>query len=110
MLRLTITFASAILAAYPTLSEPVRHYGEGDGRRFEYTSELRDNGFIRIKGKLLDNREPFRLDVAPDGWVHGRFGDWPVSYRVERAVRNRVAAELGEQPAAIAETAAATPR
>jgi hypothetical protein len=110
MLRLTTAVASAIAVSQPALAEPAKYYGEGDGHRFEYSTELRDNGVIRFKGLMLDSREVFRLDLAPSGWVHGRFGDWPVSYRVKRAVRDRIAAELAGTPATVAETAAAIPR
>jgi hypothetical protein len=109
MLRLTTAVASAIAVSHPALAEPVRYYGEGDGHRFEYSTELRENGVIRFKGLMLDSREVFRLDVAPSGWVHGRFGDWPVSYRIDKAVRDRVAAQLRETPVTVRETAAAIP-
>jgi hypothetical protein len=109
MLRLIIAIASAIAVSHPALAEPVRYHGEGDGHSFEYSTELRDNGVIRFKGVMLDSREVFRLDVARSGWVHGRFGDWPVSYHIDKAARDRIAAELGETPA-VRETAAAIPR
>jgi hypothetical protein len=96
MLRFTTLMAVAFAAATPALAAPVKQIGEGDGVRFEYASELRAGGIIRIDGVMLDTREHFRLEVARNGLVNGRFGMWPVTYRVSKETRDSLAAQLGE--------------
>ena len=96
MLRFITLVAISIAAANPALAAPQKKYGEGDGERFEYSTELRAKGFIRIAGVFLGSREPFVLDVAPNGHVDGNFGNTPVAYDVSQATRDTVAAELGE--------------
>ena len=96
MLRFTTMIALTIAAAHPALAAPAKQIGEGDGERFEYSSELRAGGIVHINGVMLGSRERFRLDVAPNGHVSGRFGMWPVDYRVSKATRDSIAAQLGE--------------
>jgi hypothetical protein len=96
MLRFTTLAALTFAAASPALAAPLTQIGEGDGERFEYSSELRADGTIHIDGVLLSSREHFRLDVARNGRVNGRFGMWPVSYRVTKETRDSLAAKLGE--------------
>jgi hypothetical protein len=99
MLRITTLAVLTIAAAQPAFAAPVKEYGQGDGVRFEYTTELRANGVIHIAGVLLDSRESFVLDVTPKGHVDGAFGETPVEYNVGKTIRDRVAAQLGEGPA-----------
>jgi hypothetical protein len=99
MLRFTTLIAVSIVAAHPALAATPKEYGEGEGERFEYSTELRANGFIHIAGVMLGSREPFALDVSPKGHVDGTFGNVPVDYRVSKAVRDAAAAQLGEGPA-----------
>jgi hypothetical protein len=106
MLRITTLAAIAIAAAQPAIAAPAKEYGEGDGERFEYTTELRDNGFIHIAGIMLGTREHFILDVSPNGHVDGAFGHTAVDYTVSKKVRDSVAAQLVVGPA----LADATPR
>ena len=96
MLRITTLLAITFVAAQPALAAPVKEYGQGDGVRFEYTTELRANGIIHIAGVVLGSHEPFVLDVTPKGHVDGAFGDTPVEYNVSKTVRDHVAAQLDE--------------
>jgi len=96
MLRFTTLAAVLIAAAHPALAAPLKEYGEGDGERFEYTTELRANGIVHIAGTVLGSRQPFVLDVRPNGRVEGAFGNTPVEYNVGKSVRDRVAAQLDE--------------
>lgn len=96
MLRFTTLVAISIAAAHPAVAAPQKEYGEGDGERFEYSTELRANGFIHIEGALVRSGEPFVLDVAPNGHVDGNFGDVPVAYDVSKRTRDIVAAQIGE--------------
>jgi hypothetical protein len=94
MLRFTTLIAVSIAAAHPALATAPTEYGQGAGERFEYTTELRANGFIHIAGVLLDSREPFILDVSPTGHVAGNFGKVAVEYRMSKKIRDSVAAGL----------------
>ena len=105
MLRFTSLVALSIAGAHPALAAPVK-YGAGEGERFEYTTELRENGVIHIAGVLLGSRERFVLDVRPNGRVAGSFGETAIEYTVGKRLRDSVAAQLGEKPA-LAETASA---
>jgi hypothetical protein len=93
MLRIT-TLVALTIAAAPAIAAPALEHGQGDGERFEYTSELRANGIIHIEGLVLGSREPFALDVTPKGRVDGVFGDTRVEYSVGKAIRDRAAARL----------------
>ena len=100
MLRFTTFVAIAIAAnTGPVLAAPVKDYFEGDGERFEYTTELRADGVIHFDGIVLGSRQQFVLDVAPTGHVTGSFGYTPVEYDVGKKLRDRVAANLAETPA-----------
>ena len=96
MLRFTTLIAVSVAAAQPALAAPAKEYGAGDGVKFEYTTELRANGFIHIAGLVLDTREHFALDVSPDGHVDGSFGDSSVDYRVSKKLRDAVIAQLDQ--------------
>lgn len=96
MLRFTTLAAVLIAAAHPALAAPLKEYGEGDGERFEYTTELRANGIVHIAGVVLGSHQQFVLDVRPDGHVDGAFGDTPVEYSVGKKVRDTVVAQLDE--------------
>jgi hypothetical protein len=96
MLRFTTLAAIAIAAAQPELAAPHMEYGEGDGERFTYTTELRGDGVIHIAGFMVASGDPFTLDVRPNGHVDGRFGSTPVDYTVGKRVRDQVAEQLGE--------------
>jgi hypothetical protein len=96
MLRFTTLAAIAIAVAQPALAAPPMEYGEGDGERFAYTSELRANGMIHIAGFMVASGDRFVLDVRPDGQVDGRFGSNPVEYTVDKSVRDRLAEHLGK--------------
>ena len=78
MLRFTTLIAITIAAAQPAIAAPAKEYGQGDGERFEYTTELRANGNIHIAGVVLGSGQQFVLDVTPKGHVDGVFGDTPV--------------------------------
>ena len=69
MLRFKTLIALSIAAAHPALAATPTQYGEGEGERFEYTTELRANGFVHIAGVVLGSRQPFVLDVSPAGNV-----------------------------------------
>jgi hypothetical protein len=99
MLRFTTMIALTIATAAPAFAAPRTVYGEGEGQRFEYTTELRASGIIHIAGTVLGSGEAFVLDVRPNGHVDGAFGGTPVEYEVGKALRNQVAAQLGEGPA-----------
>ena len=94
MLRLTTLTAIALAAAQPAFAAPAVEYGEGDGERFQYTTELRADGIIHIAGVMLGSREPFVLNMTPKGQVDGSFGDVAVEYRVSKHMRDRVAAQF----------------
>lgn len=94
MLRFTTMITVSLAAATPALAAPPMEYGQGDGVRFAYTTELRANGFIHIAGVILGSKEPFVLYVSPRGQVDGSFGDVPVEYDVGKKVRDAVVAEL----------------
>ena len=96
MLRFTTLIAVSIAAAQPALAAAPMEYGEGDGVRFAYTTELRANGFIHIAGVMLDSKEPFAIDVSPKGHVDGNFGNVAVEYSVSKKVRDAVVAQLDE--------------
>jgi len=97
MLRFTTLIGiSFFAAAQPALAATPVEYGEGDGERFQYTTELRANGFVHIAGVVLGSREPFVLDVSPAGNVGGYFGDVAVEYHVSKKVRDAVVAQLDE--------------
>ena len=96
MLRIMTLVAITTAAAQPALAAPVKEYGQGDGERFEYTTELRANGNIHIAGIVLGSREHFVLDVTPKGHVDGLFGDTPVEYNVSKTIRDRVVADLDQ--------------
>lgn len=96
MLRTLTLVTLTIAAAQPAIAAPAKEYGQGDGVRFEYTTELRANGIIHIAGTVLDSHEPFVLDVTPKGHVDGAFGDSPVEYTVSKAIRDRVAAQIDQ--------------
>jgi hypothetical protein len=105
MLRLTTAVALSLAAAHPAVAAPVKHSGDADGERFEYSSELRNDGVIRINGVMLGSLQRFRLDVLRSGHVRGRFGIWPVDYQVSKATRDSVAAQLGEKGLTVADAA-----
>jgi hypothetical protein len=96
MLRFTTLAAIAIAAAQPALAAPHMEYGEGDGERFAYTTELRGDGVIHIAGHMVASGDAFVLDVRPNGHVDGLFGSSPVVYTVSKRVRDSVAQQLGE--------------
>ena len=96
MLRFTTLIAATFAAATPALAAPPMEYGEGDGQRFAYTTELRANGYIHIAGVILGSQEPFALDVSPKGQVDGKFGDVAVEYSVSKKIRDQVVAELDQ--------------
>jgi hypothetical protein len=104
MLRFTTLVAISVVAAHPAYAAPAQEYGEGDGARFTYTTELKSNGVIRIAGIVLTSGDRFVLDVSKNGHVDGRFGDVPVEYEVGKRVRDTVAAQLNEG-VAVAEAA-----
>ena len=94
MLRFTTLAAFLIAAAHPAIAAAPLEHGEGDDVRFEYTTVLKSNGFIHIAGVVFGSRQPFELDVAPNGHVDGAFGDTPVEYDVSKRVRDQVVSEL----------------
>jgi hypothetical protein len=96
MLRFTTLIAVSLAVATPALAAPPMEYGESDGVRFGYTTELRANGFIHIAGVMLGSKEPFVLDVSPKGQVDGKFGDVAVEYSVSTKVRDAVVAQLDQ--------------
>jgi hypothetical protein len=96
MLRFKTLIAATIAAAQPALAATPTQYGEGEGERFEYTTELRANGFVHIAGVVLGSRQPFVLDVSPTGNVGGYFGDVPVEYHVSKKVRDAVVAQIDQ--------------
>jgi hypothetical protein len=98
MLRFTTLIAVSFVAVQPAIAAPQKEYGEGEGERFEYTTELRANGFIHIAGVVLGSGEPFALDVSPKGHVDGSFGNVAVDYQVSKAVRDATAAPLVAGP------------
>jgi hypothetical protein len=99
MLRFTTLIATSIAAAQPALAAAPMQYGDGDGERFAYSTELRSNGVIHIAGVMLASGDRFTLDVRPNGHVDGRFGSVPVEYDVAKRLRDTVAVQLGEGPA-----------
>ena len=96
MLRILTLVAITTAVAQPALAAPVKEYGHGDGVRFEYTTELRENGVIHMAGVVLDTDERFVLDVTPKGHVDGTFGDTPVEFNVSKTVRDKVAAQFDQ--------------
>jgi len=98
MLRYKTLVALTIAVATPALAAAQTEYGEGDGQRFDYTTELQGNGVIHLAGVIRGSGEQFALDVDRNGHVVGRFGDSPVEYDVAKRLRDRVAANLGEGP------------
>jgi hypothetical protein len=98
MLRFTTLIALTIAAAQPALAAAPMEYGEADGYRFAYTTELRANGIIHFSGVMVESGERFVLDVRPNGHVDGSFGSSPVEYDVAKPLRDRLAAQLGEGP------------
>ena len=105
MLRYKTLVALTIAVATPALAAAQTEYGEGDGQRFDYTTELQGNGVIHLAGVIRGSGEQFALDVDRSGHVVGRFGDSPVEYDVAKRLRDRVAANLGEGPAMAEATA-----
>ena len=105
MLRYKTLIALTIAVAAPALAAPQVEYGEGEGQRFDYTTELQGNGVIHMAGVIRGSGEQFALDVDKNGHVVGHFGDSPVEYDVAIKVRNQVAANLGEGPAMAEATA-----
>jgi hypothetical protein len=99
MLRFTTLVAISIVAAHPALAAAPVEHGEADGQRFEYTTVLQANGVIHFAGLVLGSNEHFVLDVTRNGHVGGSFGDVPVEYHIDKGVRDKLAAELGEGPA-----------
>src|SRR5437763_15603524 len=96
MLRFTTLAAIAIATAQAALAAPHMEYGEGDGERFTYTTELRGDGVIHIAGFMVASGDRFFLDVRPNGHVLGRCGSTPVDYTVGTRVRDQVAEQLVE--------------
>src|SRR3954464_1901999 len=96
MLRFTTLAAIAIAAAQPELAAPHMEYGEGDGERFTYTTELRGDGVIHIAGFMVVSAAPFPRAVGPNAHVDGRFASTPVDYAAGKRVRDQVAEQLGE--------------
>lgn len=96
MLRFTTLIAVTVAAATPALAAPPKEYGESDGQKFEYTTELRANGFVRIAGVMLDSHEEFVLDVSPRGHVDGNFGNAAVEFQVSKKLRDAVVADLSK--------------
>jgi hypothetical protein len=96
MLRFTTLAAILIAAAHPALAAPLTEYGEGEGERFEYTTELRADGIVHIAGVVVGSHQPFFLDVRPNGHVDGAFGNTSVEYNVGKKVRDTVVAQLDE--------------
>jgi hypothetical protein len=99
MLRFTTLIAVSLAAAQPAHAAPHMEYGEGDGERFAYSTELHSSGVIHISGVMLATGDRFALDVQPNGHVEGKFGSVPVEYDVGRRTRDQVAAQLGDAPA-----------
>jgi hypothetical protein len=96
MLRYRTLIALTLGVATPALAGPKTEYGEADGERFEYTVELRAKGLIHFAGVVLNSGERFDLDLRKDGHVEGHFGPSAVEFGVDKKVRDKVAAELGE--------------
>src|SRR2546423_15597812 len=99
MLRFKTLIAVSIAAAHPALAATPTQYGEGEGERFEYTTELRANGFVHIAGVALGSRQPFVLDLSPAGNVGGYFRDAPVEYHVSREARDAGSPHVAQAPA-----------
>jgi hypothetical protein len=96
MLRYKTLVALTIAVATPALAAPQAEFGEADGVRFKYTTELHKGGVIHFAGVVLGSGDRFVLDVDRYGHVDGVFGENPVQYDVDKKVRDRVAAMLGE--------------
>lgn len=105
MLRYKTLIALTIAVAAPVLAAPQVEHGEGDGQRFDFTTELQGNGVIHLAGVIRGSGEQFALNVDRNGHVVGQFGDSPVEYDVAKVLRDKVAANLGEGPAMAEATA-----
>ena len=99
MLRTSIFIAALLAPAAALAATPAMTIGERDGVRFEYASQLKDNGQIQLVGKLLANGEPFDLTVEPGGLVHGDIGYSYVEFSVSRRQREKLVGEVASRAA-----------
>lgn len=99
MVRSQLMLASALLFTASGAAAQVRTYDfVSDGQHIHYTAE-KYGEFIRFKGVVLESREPFTLTMGRTGQVVGQFGYAPVSFTVDRSVREKVLDELADTPA-----------
>ena len=64
-----------------------------DGNTYKYSTTA-EGDTIRLTGVVVETREDFDLRVHKGGHVQGAFGARPVSFRVSKRVRDRIAARL----------------
>ena len=107
MLRSTaLFFASLLPATMAAAAPPATKVIERDGHRFEYAVQLDAEDNVQLTGRVLDDGTAFRLVVRPSGRVAGEFGASPVSFRVDRKVRDSLVAALAAPaPVQVAELA-----
>ncbi len=89
--------AFMIVAASAATAGPPEFKGVRDGIAFKYTAELQPGNNILLRGTYLDTRENFTFKVTPAGVVEGQIGFSPVAFSVDRAVRDKLAADIMAQ-------------
>ena len=64
-----------------------------DGNTYKYMT-VADGNLIRLSGVVVETGEKFELRVSESGRVRGEFGVKSVSFRVNKRVRDNIAARL----------------
>ena len=75
--------AIAVTAPAAAFETPAREFTR-DGISYRYTTTKKD-GVTYLTGVVLDTGKKFKLAVARDGKVKGRFGTTPVSFQADTA-------------------------
>ena len=94
MLRIKLIAASIGLglSLTPALAQTRTSFSH-DGNTYKY-SVIPEGETIRLAGIVVDTGEKFELRVDKGGYVKGAFGPRPVSFRVSKRMRDRLAAKV----------------
>ena len=89
LLPVLLALGISFTPAHAQTANSFRH----DGNTYKY-STIAEGDTIRLTGVVVETREDFDLRVDKAGFVKGAFGARPVSFRVSKRVRDRVAERL----------------
>jgi len=94
MLRIVTTIMLSAFAVVPAVAAPLKPVLlTRDGEHYSYTTELKGD-LVAIRGEQLDDGSKIDLVVDSRGRVKGTVGGTPVSFRVPKASRDAIVADL----------------